>query len=501
MSRSKRILIFGILALFLLAVVIFRKIDTDKNFAFSPSKTHTDYISEEPVPRYIFFFIGDGVGVNHWNYLESYIRWKNNEDLDFRIDIHQMPVFTTLSTAGYSNRIPDSGAAGTMLATGEVGKNKRISLGKDGTKYISILTALQEKGMRTGLATDASITHATPATFGANVSSRNDQMEIAEHYLSNRINFLAGGGLRYFLPKELGGKRQENDNLLTQFSDANYLVQTDLKDFLNADLLETNYYLGLFADKKMPSILSQRENRMTPTLAEFVHAGIDVLSNGEDGFFFMVEGGNIDLHSHDNNTIEVLYQMIDFYDAVQVVLEFYYQNPDETLIIIASDHETGGLSFFQDAQHINFEFIENMAMTSNCEMDFVNFNEDWDELFNVIELCWEILLSDADKTNIIYQYENFDFATLLKDLDIKDDTLNPDDIEGMGHMLNVLGHILTPILFDEALVTWTSQKHTDEKVPLAVIGVGHENFSSAQHLTDVAHILAEMIGVRIGANK
>jgi len=452
--------------------------------------------ADEATPEYIFFFIGDGMGFNHLTFLEEYLRWKNNEDLDFMLDVHQMPVFTALSTRGLAPLIPDSGAAGTMLATGEVVKNGVISRGDDGTHYISVLKALQDGGMRTGLVTDVAITHATPATFGANVASRDDQLEVAEHYFANRINFLAGGGQRYFLPKELEGKREAGDNLLEKFADADYLVQTDLEHFLDVDFSGVDYYLGLFANKHMPGVLAQRDHQMTPTLAQLTQAGIDVLSKGEDGFFFMVEGGYIDMLSHDNDTIATLHQLLAFYEAIQVAMDFYNQNPDNTLIIMAADHETGGLSLGYNSSNINFEAIEAMSVKFKYDGEPFIFNEDWNELFIMIEEHWSVKLSDEDKESIIYRYENFDFAALAEELGIPEEQLYQS--EGMSHMLDIIGHVVAPVLFGETHVPWSSQKHTGAKVPLAVMGIGHENFNSARHLTDVPRILADIMGVEIG---
>ena len=321
---------------------------------YTATSTELDDRLADEVPKYIFFFIGDGMGFNHLTLLEEYVRWETDGDIDFMLDIHQMPVFTALSTrGGVAPFIPDSAAAGTMLATGEMVSNGVISIGEDGAYYTSVLKALQEAGMRTGLVTDVAITHATPATFGANVASREDQLEIAEHYLANQINFLAGGGLRYFLPKELEGKRENGDHLLEKFENADYLVQFELECFLSADFSDVDYYLGLFADKHFPNVLSQRETQVTPSLTQLTQAGINALSNEEDGFFLMVEGGNIDKLSHDNDQVALPVQMLDFYEAIQTAIRFYHLNPDETLIIVAADHETGGLTLHKadEASH------------------------------------------------------------------------------------------------------------------------------------------------------
>jgi alkaline phosphatase len=78
-------------------------------------------------------------------------------------------------------------------------------------------------------------------------------------------------------------------------------------------------------------------------LADFVRKGIELLDN-EKGFFIMCEGGAIDWMGHGNDAATNILETIDLDQAVKVAYDFAQQHPEETLIVITGDHETGGLT-------------------------------------------------------------------------------------------------------------------------------------------------------------
>ena len=56
----------------------------------------------------------------------------------------------------------------------------------------------------------------------------------------------------------------------------------------------------------------------------------------------MVEGGKIDRAAHSNDLQGTILETLDFDEAIAVAYKFYQQHPDETLIVVTADHETGG---------------------------------------------------------------------------------------------------------------------------------------------------------------
>ncbi len=70
--------------------------------------------------------------------------------------------------------------------------------------------------------------------------------------------------------------------------------------------------------------------------------GLKILDNNPNGFFVLIEGGKIDWACHDNNIERMVFEVIGFNEAVKAVCR-WSAGRDDTLVIIAADHETGGL--------------------------------------------------------------------------------------------------------------------------------------------------------------
>ncbi|NUQ01485.1 MAG: alkaline phosphatase, partial [Armatimonadetes bacterium] len=92
-----------------------------------------------------------------------------------------------------------------------------------------------------------------------------------------------------------------------------------------------------FADPLLPTV---------PSLATLSRAALNVLDDDPDGLFLMIEGGAVDWAAHSNYGWRVIEEIIDFEDAIAAVVEWVEANSswDETLLVITSDHETGGLT-------------------------------------------------------------------------------------------------------------------------------------------------------------
>ena len=70
---------------------------------------------------------------------------------------------------------------------------------------------------------------------------------------------------------------------------------------------------------------------------------VEILNQGENGFFLMVEGGRIDHAGHRNLKNENIFEVIEFDLAVKIAMDFAEENKD-TLVIVTADHETGALT-------------------------------------------------------------------------------------------------------------------------------------------------------------
>jgi alkaline phosphatase len=205
----------------------------------------------------------------------------------------------------------------------------------------TILEQAQERGMAVGLITTTQITHATPAAFATHVSSRKSKPEIARQMLNKGVDVMLGGGENDFLPKtENGcfpkaGKRTDGRNLIREAVADGYTYLCDPSTFESFKPTASAKLLGLFADKGLT-------RPFAPTLAEMAQKAIDILSQDPDGFFLMIEGGQIDWASHDNDAAAAISSVIGFDRTVKVAKDFALANQD-TLVIVTADHETGGM--------------------------------------------------------------------------------------------------------------------------------------------------------------
>jgi alkaline phosphatase len=219
------------------------------------------------------------------------------------------------------------------MACGIKTNNGVVGMAPDGTKYLTILEGASQKGMSTGLVSTVTITHATPACFGAHVTDRDNEIDIAEDLLDNKINVLLGGGRKLFLPEDRKGERQDGRNLIEEAKQAGYSCVGSCEQLNEA---EGQYLLGLFQDEDLTTFSPE------PMLAELADKALEVLSRNANGFFLMVEGGQIDSACHDNDRDNAVRQTLLFDEAVKVAMDFAVED-QETLVIVTGDHETGGL--------------------------------------------------------------------------------------------------------------------------------------------------------------
>jgi len=178
----------------------------------------------------------------------------------------------------------------------------------------------------------SSITHATPASFYAHTLSRGSAEEIAWQLSQSDLDFFAGGGLRFF------NKRKDGRNLLNALNEKQFSIDTTaLSDFSKIQSSEKAGYL--LASDAMPRATEGRGN----FLSKATELAIQFLGKDNSGFFIMAEGAQIDWGGHENNAAYLVSELIDFDDTIGKVLD-YAEKDGNTLVIVTSDHETGGFT-------------------------------------------------------------------------------------------------------------------------------------------------------------
>ncbi len=309
-------------------LIIFLSAQGNTNQSSSKKATH---------PKYVFLFIGDGMGLSHVSMAEAYLSTQKGQISNESISFTRFPVIGLVTTYSANSYITCSSAAGTAMSTGTKTNNYMLGVDPKGNKLRSISYKIHEKGIPVGIASSVTIDHATPGAFYASSTSRTNYYEIAEQLPKTGFEFFGGGG--FVQPK---GEKGDQQNIYELISKAGYKIirgQENLKNKTQKDKVVFLQREGKEGD--LPYALDRKPGDLS--LKEVVAAGIEHLY-GNKGFFMMAEGGKIDWAAHSNDGKADILEVLDFADAIEVAYQFYLKHPEETLIIVTADHETGGVS-------------------------------------------------------------------------------------------------------------------------------------------------------------
>lgn len=288
--------------------------------------------------KYVFYFIGDGMGFSHVALTEAYNAVQDGKIGSEPLCFTQFPVMGMATTYSASNMITCSSAAGTALSTGAKTKNGMLGMAPDSSNLESISYKIHDAGYKVGIMTTVTIDHATPGAFYAHSAARSDYYTIAIQLPETGFEFFGGGGF--------GGLKKQGDRkpIYDIVAENGYVVAFGKEDF--AAKKKDAEKIIYFQEKEksadiLPYAFVREENDLS--LAEVVESAIEVLDN-EKGFFIMAEGGQIDWAAHANDITNTIHETIDFDEAIKVAYNFYLKHPDETLIVVTADHETGGVT-------------------------------------------------------------------------------------------------------------------------------------------------------------
>lgn len=459
-------------------------------FLFSCKGVKPIISTGEKKPKYIFFFIGDGMGMNHVTLSENWLQSKGE-----KLILTGFPVFSDCTTYCRNKIITDSGAAGSAMACGKKADYGVISyypwLSADSLPP-SIAKIAHENGKKVGIITTVAINHATPAAFYAINSNRSDYYEIGSQLAESGFEFFGGGGFKY--PQ---GREKNKEDLYIKSKTAGYVVTSDLsvaakKDTSKIGILFVNSVLEWESD--MPYAID-RDETVGNSLAQIVDVAISYLDN-PNGFFMMVEGGKIDWASHTNDAATIVNEVYDFDLAILEAVKFYKLYPDETLIIVSADHETGGVSL----GNVSNNYDSNFALLSNQKISVEKFNK---------------IIKTYKKSKLVYALEDI-FVLAEEYFYSKMPVFNASDSAKINEAFNYYFYGTTTyssveiyqnfgsdnpialtfgkILSDKAGVGFTTWSHTAAKVPVYSIGCQSELFSGHIDNTDFNKLIRDIMG-------
>ena len=326
-------------------------------------------ISAQQKAKYVFYFIGDGMGFNHVSLTEYWLGHTQGVFDSRPLSFSQFPVLGWAVTHSESNLITDSAAAGTALSTGNKTKNGMLATGPDSTVLTSISYKIHDAGYKVGISSTVGINHATPAAFYGHNVNRGNYYEIASEIPASEFEFFAGGGAI-----ESTGDDEDKVSVYEAIENGGYVIAEGMDDFAaKKDGAEKMMLLQKDGRLRteLPYAIDMKEYDMTQ--ADLVRASIDFLYDEEgEGFFVMSEGGRIDWASHGNDTKAVILETLSLSDAVAEAVRFYNEHPDETLIVVTADHETGGLTLsWEKGYNLYLDKLEEIS----CSKDMVSEEE------------------------------------------------------------------------------------------------------------------------------
>ncbi len=315
----------------------------------------TEKEQEAEKAKFIFLFIGDGMGMSHVATAESYLSYKAGKLGGEQLLMTQFPYFGTASTYSANRYVTDSSASGSAIACGDKANNSTLGVNADGEPMKSVAYELKEEGYQVGIITTVPINHATPGAFYANSKSRNDYYQISQQIADSGFEFFAGSGFIDFKGKE--GEEKEPIDLYLE--NRGYTVSYGIEEF-KAEASGKDKVVFCQESNKEESAgnyVGSGKIAEDASLGQMLELGLEQIDNTKP-FFFMCEGGKIDWTAHAHKTMPMIMDILEFDEAISIAYEFYLEHPDETLIIVTADHETGGLSLGAGRDMVDWAGLE-----------------------------------------------------------------------------------------------------------------------------------------------
>jgi alkaline phosphatase len=452
--------------------------------------------TKEPQVKYAFLFIGDGMGQAQVNTAQAYTAILDNKPGFKTLTFTQFPVMGCASTYANNRFITCSAAAGTALATGNKTNIGVISMNPECTKPLETIAEKAKKhGLKAGIITSVSIDHATPSAFYAHQPSRSNYFEIGLELANSHMDFFGGGGFKEPM-KVIDG---DTIHIMEKVIENGFTLVNTPEDF---DALTTGNEKVLaiapnLADgAALPYMIDG--NIGNPTLANYTQKAIDLLQDSK-GFFIMVEGGKIDWACHGNDAATNVLETLAFDDAVAVAKAFYDQHPDETIIVVTADHETGGLALGNSAM----KYESNLGILAYQRLSSDGFNKklsefkqqlsgDLDDDFaRMMELVSaEFGLGDTTKIPL----DKTEKAKLKKLFE--ESIQKPGERETLTYGSNEqITSFLIKLISNKSGLGWTTYAHTGINVPVYAIGPGSELFGGMIDNTDIPKNLEKLLAI------
>lgn len=428
----------------------------------------------------VIFLVADGMNTGTLSLAEQVNRYGNGKHTNW-FKLYQnpdlKPIRALQETRSENALVTDSAAAGSSWGCGRRIPNRKINMTGADEALKPIGVKAKEGGKAVGLVSTCTITHATPASFAANVPSRDMEATIAQQYLERGIDVILGGGLKHFDSKG----RSDHADLLSQYEKAGYTVVKD-RQSLTSLSASSNGLLGLFADGHLPYSVDHVNTpelaKNVPTLSELTLAALLHLNEHKEGFLLQVEGGRVDHAGHANDAAGILQDQLAFDACIAVALDFQAKNPD-TLIILTTDHGTGGCNINGEGPDYTHS-QEAILSIRNHKTSYERFGS----------MLYEVT-SQSDLAELIAKY----YSLTPNAEEMADLYSRMEALRSKGYYDRTAAHLLNPYLSSRIAVNWTTQNHTGEHVELCAWGPGADQVTPFMENWQMHNVICQALAI------
>ncbi|MGL5259846.1 MAG: alkaline phosphatase [Lachnospiraceae bacterium] len=460
---------------------------------------------ESTIPKYVFLFIGDGMSYTQIQAASYYLGAveSNGGIVSNKLGFMDFPVSGSAQTYDSTSFAPDSASTATSIATGNKTYSGTINMDTSFTVAFETISEKlkKQKDYKVGIVSSVNLNHATPAAFYGHNESRNNYYDLGLELIASNFDYFAGGAL--LQPK---GKEEDKEDLYELAKAAGYAITTTQDEF--DQISAGDKVIAISETLADGNAMSYEMDAVDGeyVLKDYVKKGIEVLEN-ETGFFMMVEGGKIDWAGHANDAGATMNDTIAFSNAVDVAIEFYNKYPEDTLILVTGDHETGGLSIGfagtnYDTYFTNFEnqVISYAKFNTDYVAGYKENNTPFADVLVDIKANFGLMTSDdadatEDSTLVLTDYELERIETAYKRTLSGESAESQEDYVLYG-TYDPLTVTVTHILNNKSGISFTSYAHTGLPVPVFAMGTGEDVFTGYYDNTDIYHKLATLTGVQ-----
>jgi alkaline phosphatase len=419
---------------------------------------HNNSLHSGKKAKYVFLFIGDGMGASH--------RLLGEKAFASKLYMNTLATNALVSTSPYGGGITDSAASATAFACGKKTKNKAIGLDHEDKPIESVATMAKKLGWKVGIVSSVPLNHATPAAFYAHRLKRYMYNEIIQDMAVSDFDYFGGSSL--IVKTKNKDAKQNKKEILECLKDNNYIM---IKAEKKMPKLNPNkkYIIHSYVPNEL-----EREKKSALSLADYTALGIKHLYAGAGrtkGFFMMVEGGKIDWCSHGHDGGGMIHEVKAFDVAIKVALDFYKKHPESTTIIVTSDHETGGLHLLPDVNPADLLQQKHSYAYMNSKIN----------KYKKEQLSFEKVLPLLKDNYGIKRFSSQEIEKINKAWNSK------------KNKYKSLLLCIQRIFNERCGLKWTTGGHTSADVPLNAIGVGASIFSAYYENNQIANKLKSLI--------